>query len=161
MLCRDLAIAAYEWRGDTPRVADTREWPFWLANLRGMVGEKRGDRSRVAKSAKMPLQQLQAILDGNNLKPQVDTLERIALACNRELSDVFARPENGAGHARGDSGESSGTRVEDHLAAIISHLGALEGQARAEFALAVTSLFTALEHTRPAAAGGSPENDGR
>lgn len=142
-------------------MADTRAEPQWLSNLRAMVGDRRGDKTRVAKAAKMPLQQLQAILDGNNLKPQVDTLERIAVACGRELEDVFTRPGKGTGHASGDSGDSGQARIEDHLAAIISHLGSLDGQARAEFSIAVTSLLAALEHARPAAAGGTTENNGR
>ena len=162
MYCSDLAIAAYEWRGDTPRVSDTREVPLWLENLRQIVGTKRGDITRVADAAGMKLSQLQMILRGDNLKPQVNTLERIAQACGKDLVDLFSRPEEGTGHARNNSGEGSEALIEDHLAALISHFGKLQDRkARADLVSAITSLFTALEHTRPAAAGGSPEDDGR
>lgn len=97
MLCNDLAGSSAANSGYTPRVADMRAVPQWLKNLREMVGTKRGDASQVARDAQMKLQQLQRILSGDNLKPQVNTLAKIALACGRELEDIFTRPES-AGH---------------------------------------------------------------
>lgn len=121
MLCNDLAFVADIAGGYTPRVADTRVVPQWLENLRLIVGTQRGDPSRVADKLGMKLSQLQKILSGENPKPQVDTLERIARACDKELEDIFARPEVKAGHDKGigGTGNSAGVGLDPIMAGII------------------------------------------
>lgn len=117
MLCKDLARPHGHHGGYTRAVADMNDAPVWLINLREIVGSKRGDVTRVARAVPMKLSQLQRILSGDNLKPQINTLERIVQACDRSIEDLFSRPEGASGHGRREEGGGNPV-LEERLAAL-------------------------------------------
>ncbi|HEX2594738.1 MAG TPA: helix-turn-helix domain-containing protein [Rhizomicrobium sp.] len=137
-------------------MADTNDDPIWLVNLRRLVGKEHGRRTEVAKSAGMKLGQLQKILSGGNLKPQVNTLARLAVACGAELEDLFTRPEGESGHDR-EIGQGSSL-----LDRVISEANAQEGTWRADVADAVAALARALSRDRDRSADSPrPKTSGR
>lgn len=145
--------------GYTPRVVDTREAPQWLLNLREIVGTKRGDQSEVAGKAKMKLSQLQRILAGENLRPQVDTLERIAATRGKTIEDVFARP-GASGHEH-IGGNGSGAGLADSLRRALHQYeatGQFPNDWRGDIMLAIFTLTRALQ--RPSVAA-EPERQAR
>lgn len=77
------------------------------------------------------------------------------------LIDALTRPSKGADGQTTVVTSGGIVGIEDHLAALISHLKTLDPEARGKFVRAVTAVLNSLEHASPAAGSGTAENHGR
>lgn len=145
-----------EVHGYTAAVADTlAERLKRLRKARGWTLDDIADESGVDRGT------ISRIEVGRIVRPHRSTLMALAGAFEVPASTLSSnkprllekRNEPAVGRQGG------ATRIEDRLADLFSHIGALEERARGDFIRAVVALLVALEHTSPAASSGATAND--